>query len=205
MTYELSVVHGIKCTLVDPRQLKLNKLQHKQLKQLNRRAELTVWTAENLLSEQDIQCEVVQVQPLTSCSLKQVVRGGAIHEQYSTAAANVAENVVQFQQVRGWFGPELWRSSRWQQLFGNCSVVIGLHPDQATEPIVDYALETGKAFAVMPCCVFPRLFPNRQLVEGDDSTPVVTYSQLVEYLVVKGQAQRQVLAFEGANTVVFRL
>jgi hypothetical protein len=41
-------------------------------------------------------------------------------------------------------------------LVEGCSVVCGLHPDSATEPAVDWALERGKPFAVVPCCVFWR-------------------------------------------------
>lgn len=41
--------------------------------------------------------------------------------------------------------------------------VVGLHPDQATDSILDFALECGKPFAIVPCCVFPRLFPHRRL------------------------------------------
>lgn len=37
-----------------------------------------------------------------------------------------------------------------------CSLVLGLHPDQATDSIVDFAMQYGKPFAVVPCCVFPR-------------------------------------------------
>ena len=37
----------------------------------------------------------------------------------------------------------------------DCDVLVGMHPDQATEPIVDAALAMGKPFAVVPCCVFP--------------------------------------------------
>jgi len=40
-----------------------------------------------------------------------------------------------------------------------------MHPDQATESIVDFALHFNKPFAVIPCCVFPRLFPNRFVVK----------------------------------------
>lgn len=43
------------------------------------------------------------------------------------------------------------------QTLQNCSVLIGLHSDQATEPIVDFALRYNKPFAVVPCCVFPNL------------------------------------------------
>lgn len=77
----------------------------------------------------------------------------------------------------------------------------------------DYALEEGLPFAIVPCCVFPRLFPHRRLLlrggggdggSGGEGVPVQSYPQLVEYLAAKGQAQQAVLGFEGANRVVFR-
>jgi hypothetical protein len=34
--------------------------------------------------------------------------------------------------------------------------VVGMHPDQATEAILQFALECRKPFAIVPCCVFPR-------------------------------------------------
>ena len=33
-----------------------------------------------------------------------------------------------------------------------CSAVVGMHPDAATESIVDFALAAGKPVAVVPCC-----------------------------------------------------
>jgi hypothetical protein len=42
-----------------------------------------------------------------------------------------------------------------------CSMVVGMHPDQVTEAVIDYALANDKSFAVVPCCVFPSLFPQR--------------------------------------------
>jgi hypothetical protein len=54
-----------------------------------------------------------------------------------------------------------------------------MHPDQATEPIVDAAIELGKPFAVVPCCVFPELFPERRTKDGDS---VRTYVQFLDYL-----------------------
>ncbi|KAG0300999.1 hypothetical protein BGZ98_008708 [Dissophora globulifera] len=53
--------------------------------------------------------------------------------------------------------------STYQDLVSRASIVIGLHPDQATEPIVRAALEAGKPFAVIPCCVFGRDNPHRRL------------------------------------------
>jgi hypothetical protein len=42
------------------------------------------------------------------------------------------------------------------QLLQGASVLVGLHPDQATEAIVDTALRWNKPFAIVPCCVFTR-------------------------------------------------
>ena len=42
-------------------------------------------------------------------------------------------------------------------------LIIGMHPDQATEPIIDMALKYKKPFAVVPCCVFAHENPHRRL------------------------------------------
>jgi len=49
-------------------------------------------------------------------------------------------------------------------------LAVGMHPDQATEPIIDAALALGKPFAVVPCCVFPDLFPHRRTRTGGPGT-----------------------------------
>ena len=52
-----------------------------------------------------------------------------------------------------------------------CDVVVGMHPDQATEPILDFALKHKKPFAIVPCCVFPRENPHRRVVMPAVSAP----------------------------------
>jgi hypothetical protein len=86
--------------------------------------------------------------------------------------------------------------------FAGCSLLIGMHPDEATDCIVDTACALGKPFAVVPCCVFADVFTDRR-VEGK---PVRTYSDLVAYLTAKAHPQpvrRVCLPFVGQNTVVF--
>lgn len=61
-------------------------------------------------------------------------------------------------------------------------LVVGFHPDQATEAAVDLALALRVPFAVVPCCVFPSLFPHRRTREGK---PVASYDEFVEYLRAK--------------------
>ena len=35
----------------------------------------------------------------------------------------------------------------------NCDVIIGMHPDEATGEIIDYAIANKKPCAVVPCCM----------------------------------------------------
>lgn len=86
-------------------------------------------------------------------------------------------------------------------LWDACSAVVGLHPDQATEVIVDYALAAKKAFAVVPCCVFPKSNVHRRTADG---TPVVSHEQFCRYLAQKHPAiQSTTLSIEGRNTLLF--
>ena len=68
----------------------------------------------------------------------------------------------------------------------SAQLVVGFHPDQAAEACIDLALSLRVPFAVCPCCVFPRDFPDRQL----DGKPVVIYAQLLEYLRRKHPSTR---------------
>ena len=65
--------------------------------------------------------------------------------------------------------------------------IAGFHPDQATEAAIDLALFLQIPFLIVPCCVFPREFPNRQI----NSTRVKNHSQLVEYLCMKHEKIRK--------------
>lgn len=65
---------------------------------------------------------------------------------------------------REWFSDDGARDSpALAEAKARCDVVVGMHPDQATEPIVDFALAAGKPFAIVPCCVFPRENPRRRV------------------------------------------
>lgn len=48
---------------------------------------------------------------------------------------------------------------------------LGLVLPQATDSIVEFAVKTGKPFAVVPCCVFPRLFSYRRLPRSGSGAP----------------------------------
>jgi hypothetical protein len=81
-------------------------------------------------------------------------------------------------------------------------VLVGMHPDQATEPIIDAALSLNKPFAVVPCCVFPDLFPERV---GVDGAPVRSYAQFLEYLRSKDPGiETAYLPFQGRSRVLYK-
>ena len=64
----------------------------------------------------------------------------------------------------------------------NCSIVIGMHPDQAAEHIIEFCLRNNKPFAVVPCCIYSKQFPQRRMRNG---RPVRVYADLIEYLMQK--------------------
>jgi hypothetical protein len=85
-----------------------------------------------------------------------------------------------------------------------CTHVVALHPDQATDAAVDFAIERRLPFAVVPCCVYSKDFPRRRLLSG---ARVSTHADLVRHLVEKAGAVVDVrtaeLPFAGKNIVVF--
>lgn len=89
------------------------------------------------------------------------------------------------------------------ELLEACSAVVGMHPDQATEALVDAALRWQKPFAVVPCCVFPTLFPQRRTRTGQG---VVSYEGFLGYLKGKDERIRSArLPFSGRNKVLYML
>jgi hypothetical protein len=89
-----------------------------------------------------------------------------------------------------------------RELLSSCSAVVALHPDEATEFAINFAIEERKAFVIVPCCVFSRLFPHRKLPSSNK--PVSTYKDLLEYLQAKNPStQMELLQFEGANNALW--
>ena len=78
--------------------------------------------------------------------------------------------------------------------------IVALHPDEATDVIVDMAVAEQIPFLIVPCCVFFRLFPSRRL----DGRVVSTYEELLCYLQAKHPSiQRTTLPFTGKNTILW--
>ena len=89
-------------------------------------------------------------------------------------------------------------------VLASSSAVVGMHPDGATEAIVDFGLATGKIFACVPCCVYSNFFPSRRDAHG---RKVTRYDAFIDYLVAKapGRIGVATLPFEGKNRVVYSL
>ena len=131
---------------------------------------------------------------------------------------------VQYQVYRAWFGtpPEVRHedqvdlpvcgsdttgdeNDKANQLLRNCRAIAALHPDEATDAIVDTAVQRRIPFVIVPCCVFYRLFPHRKM-PNDPQRPVSTYEDLIDYLQAKDPSiQRTLLPFEGANTLLWSI
>ena len=80
-------------------------------------------------------------------------------------------------------------------------LVMGLHPDEATEPLLDTALANCINFAVIPCCVFSQLFPHRRLRNNEQP---VSYEAFCDYLCEKSpHIESEKLPFLGKNRVLY--
>ena len=91
--------------------------------------------------------------------------------------------------------------TRTAALWDAAALVVGMHPDEATDAIVDLCVQTGKPFAIVPCCVFPESHPHRRTTEGGT---VRTYEDYIEHLAAKHPTiERAELPIVGRSTVLF--
>ena len=105
--------------------------------------------------------------------------------------------MVPFAHIRARLDSDFEAAQR--KLLEGISMVVGLHPDEATEPIVDLALKWRLPFAIVPCCVFARLFPR--VLAG---RAVTKYEELLLYLEAKApEIRREYLPFVGRNVVLW--
>jgi hypothetical protein len=88
-----------------------------------------------------------------------------------------------------------------EEIVRSSSLLVGLHPDECTEDILDVAMKYGRTVAIVPCCVFSGFFPFRTLPNGK---PVRTYEEFLVYLLSKDdRLKSHTLPFEGRNTVIY--
>ena len=148
-----------------------------------------------------------------------IVRGGLLPRRVRAAISldglsSPAEDAALKTQTggqEGWTEVDASDATGLASLLSSCSLLVGLHPDQATEPIASCAIKSRKSWACVPCCVFAADSPHRFL---PGARPVATHEDLCSYLENLGngvarhdgeRVQRARLNFKGKNIVIFQV
>ena len=105
-------------------------------------------------------------------------------------------------QLQVLFDEDFAASEIGNHLLRDCVAVVGMHPDEATDAIIQLAMRYDKPWMICPCCVFPRTF-KRILPDGQ---AVKTYDELCKYIRnISTNVQEATLDFEGRNKVFYWL
>ena len=119
--------------------------------------------------------------------LKSNPAAAADDDDESTTATTTNNNTLSFDEAR--------------HMLRSCTLITGIHVDQAAGDLVEFALQNAIPFAVVPCCTYQSEFPRRKLSDG---TRVSTYEQLCNWLQERDEnIQRAELPFDGKNTVLY--
>ena len=192
LAFELSVRRQVPCVVVDPRPMKHTPTQRLVLDHRRKVcAALAPWADASPLARSTIDKFTPRPvrQLLELFEPAAVLRGGqATVEHDAIAASSVAASVA---------------ASSVASAAREASVIVGLHPDQALDAIIDAALELRKPFAVAPCCVFWKHGRNAHRTTPA-GTPVRTYEQLCDYVAARAPGIREAsLPFIGLNRVFY--
>jgi hypothetical protein len=209
MALELCLERHIPCTVVDPSFSKLSDFTAKRI--------ATLALASTSASETVTGSAAVVVVDPNNNNRHQTLASASHHHHLLSPSAFFSKSdqddpdrrqkidafmaQIGFQFHKCLFNEEYCRGNpTWE----DSSVVIGMHPDEATEHIVDEALKVGKPFAVVPCCVFPSLFRERRLFNGKT---VRSLEQFIQYLLEKdtGILVQVLENVPGCNTVVYKV
>ncbi len=99
--------------------------------------------------------------------------------------------VIDRQHIKAYFNDQF--AIDHPDILKSAAVVLGMHPDGATEYIVDTCVKHNKPFAVIPCCVFPK-DPNMKF----------SFEGWVDHLMSKSKWIKKVkLDFIGRNEVLY--
>ena len=176
LAFELGFRRQIPVTVIDPRQMRINPRQQRALAYEHQR-------------------KASQSMPPAAAPAADEHDGSAagslpaVPPDYAAAWATYGLPIrCAPRQLQTTFEPGFATGAQTAPLWQSCSVVVGMHPDQATEPIVREALAHGKPFAVVPCCTFPNSNTHRYV----DGARVRTHEQFCDYLEGLGDGRREV-------------
>jgi len=162
-SWELALKWNIQCCIIDPLGLRLS--QHRQKIVLCRSCGAGTDTSTSGAVASNLIVSDFDSVPIDNgtAMIETVQRGEGDGESNQAVDMVALERCLGITQQCRLFVP----ADACDDLIKNCSLLAGLHADEATELIVDAALEAGKPFAIVPCCVFPTLFPHRYLPSGE--------------------------------------
>ena len=188
LSFDLSVRYGIPCTLIEPIEVKLNAITRRMMKKIHERRLREIHVSEYYKKPSMLGYNIED-----DFHILDIVSNSVYHNIDSLPFVHIRSE-YHFK------NPEK-SIPKIVETIKNCGMIIGVHPDQATEDIVDAALAYKKPFAILPCCVFAELNPGR-IIEG---RKVRTYEDLISYLLSKDESiQCFSLPFVGRNKVLYR-
>jgi hypothetical protein len=183
LAFELSVRHAIPCIVVDTQPVKYKGSQVRHMEFRKQCLEKLVQAPESPLAHN----------LRNRFQVRDFVQYPTLLETSWVLSSGEDEIICQWNETQ-----KQLRSILHQR---NCSVLVGLHPDQATDPIIDVGLALQIPWAIVPCCVFPNFFQQRRLKSGK---VVRTYEDLCHYILQKDtNVQQATLPFRGRNQVFF--
>ena len=151
--------------------------------------------------------ELVDEQKETGVSVQgqMVNRIPTQHDRIGKGWKNYWKTALQHQMVNN-DGNDLFSDpvTAWN-LFRSAKLIVGFHPDQATEACMDLAILLGIPFCVVPCCVFPSEFPDRKVwTSAAGNISSYPYARMSDSKKSNSSGDRQVKgeADEGATTRV---
>jgi hypothetical protein len=204
LAFEFGVRRGINTTVIDPRPLRLSSGQQRTLA-YHRETGLRLLPPGRNVSLPAFDyghhfCEVVANSKNDDTQRTAAPNNNTI-PNWSDQTWLVGGAGARVRHLAKWFDMGFGESDIWR----DASLVLGMHPDEATEDLVDLALAHDKRFAVVPCCVFWKLDPDRK--SPSTGKAVRNREQFCEYLAAKDEQRIEVttLPIPGRNVVLYSL
>ena len=205
LSFELNTKYNIKCTLIDPRQRKLNKRQRRYIlkKEKEKQKHVVIQNKIDLGDDDDKKEEEPKAkkQKISTNNFNNNNNNNCNNNNNNNSNNNNQKKIkIDQQLLNDYLGQHIQNtfdsSFEIATIGGKQPLVVGMHPDQATEDIVDIALKHKLNFAIVPCCVFPK----------DKSRKKMSFEEWCEFLSNKTDGiQSEFLSFTGANRVLYKI
>ncbi|KAG0291071.1 hypothetical protein BGZ96_005537 [Linnemannia gamsii] len=176
LSWELQTRQGIRSTVVEPRPGKgMRKWQRKWLEKFNASCNLNTSVVGSEASTMHEGDEFSTLTPtITNATEEQEPDADKPLDGLADFIPTVKTQLLQATEparIQAMLDDQFLETHK--DLVSTASIIIGLHPDQATEPIVRAALKAGKPFAIIPCCVFSRDNLHRRLPKDLETEDII--------------------------------